>query len=199
MYLPEAWYSFAIFSGNFEGEVDGKEEWARKNIEECGGEVTDNASCLEMADELKSGRTWREMGQFASLGRYTLLEVECSLGEAENCFKTMSKLVEERFREKKVDIARSEALVPAGSNAHVCTIIPFYNGNDPVASQAVLEVFKEFYDVSTSHGWFPDCPHGYATGMVAKYWTPGMYHFMKALKKATDPNGIMNPGMWGGI
>jgi len=199
MMCPEGWMMMHLISGNSEIEAEEKRRWIHEKIEKAGGKVSDDPSVIAIAAELASARKWREMGEFASQGTYALMEVYSSLGGAPECFLTMQRFIEKRFEEKGLETARSEAIAPTGPNNHVSTFIPFYDDTDPKYREGILEIYKEFYDVAISRGWLPDVNQGYTCKIIAKYWAPAFFNYMKTMKRTLDPNNIMNTGIWGDL
>jgi glycolate oxidase len=198
--LPEEWTVLFCVQGNTEEEIELKFKLLRENLERTGGKKSDDPATMDILQSIATGaRKWREMGEFASAGRYVLLEVISSLGDAPKCFNTLRELITKRCEERGLITRRSESLLAAGSNSHISTFIIFYDEADPKYREGVLEIFKEFFEVAVSHGWMPDAHSGYACKTIAKYWTPAFFNFMRTIKKALDPNNIMNPGIWGDL
>jgi glycolate oxidase len=198
--LPEGWVSMWAVQANDEEEKELKLRRIREKLEKAGGKETDDPAFLDMLETgLISGRKMREMGELASAGRYALMEVISSLGDALKCFKTVTELVAKRYEEKGIIARRSEGLVACGPNTHISSIIAWYDDTDPKVREGVLEVFKEFFDVAAKHGWLPDATGGYACKVMADHWTPAFFNLMRTMKNALDPNNIMNPGLWGDL
>jgi FAD/FMN-containing dehydrogenase len=199
MMCPEGWMLINCFGGATQGEIDAKRKWWYDIVKKHNGTISDNPSVRNVAEELASGRKWREMGEFATGGRYYLNEVMCSLGDVQECFNTMSNLLFKRYEEAGITTRVSICALAMGTNQHCCSYIVWYNDDDPKESKVALDVFQEMFEVSTRNGWPADLTQGLGARLMAKYWAPGYANYMKLLKKSLDPNNIMNPGVWGDV
>jgi FAD/FMN-containing dehydrogenase len=197
--LPEEWTSLNSVEGNSEEEMEAKFKVLRENLERAGGKEKDDPAFMGLLKEMESGTKWREMGALATAGKYTLMEVCSSLGDAPEMFNSLRKLIAKRYEERGMLVRRQEMLMPVGPHNHIASFFVYYDETDPKYREGVLEVFKEFFDVAMSHGWYPDVNQGWANKMIAKYWTPAFSNFMLTMKRALDPNNIMNPGVWGDV
>ena len=58
------------------------------------------------------------------------------------------------------------------------------------------ELMKEFFNQVRHRGYVVEASQGYESKVKAKSWTPEFYNYALTLKKALDPNNIMNPGIY---
>jgi glycolate oxidase len=182
--------------GNTENELNSKMEIIeevfakRKAVEGTGPAVE------EWKQAVMTGQRHREMGVFASPGTFTFFEYYMSRSQVKDCHHTTTKYVYDRLKENGVEFNSNEGIVPAGSASWIVSTILWIQGEDKRAQKVMQEVFADATDLACFHGWYPDCHQGWGTRMMAKYWPKEHYDFMKRMKKALDPNNIMNPGVW---
>ena len=75
----------------------------------------------------------------------------------------------------------------------------YYDETDPAKWKLALVLWKKWLESNLANGggayWI-----GSAYGNpLATFWRESTYNLMKTLKKAMDPNNILNPGLFGDI
>jgi len=182
--------------GNTDNEVNARMEVLEKVLKKHKAVVATGTQVEDWKQALLTGQRHREMGEFASMGTYTYFEYYMSRSQVRDCHHTTTKYAYDRLRKAGVEFKSNEGIVPSGSHTWIVSTIIWVPGDDKHAQKVIQETFADATEMAASHGWYPDCHQGWGTRMMAKYWPKHHYEFMKRLKKALDPNNIMNPGIW---
>jgi FAD/FMN-containing dehydrogenase len=182
--------------GSTEKEANAKMEIVDKFFKKHKAVVATGTQVDDWKQALMTGQRHREMGEFASMGTYTYFEYYMNRSQVRDCHHTMTKFAYDRLRKAGVEFKSNEGIVPSGSHTWIVSTIVWVPGEDKHAQKVVQEAFADATGMAVSHGWYPDCHQGWGTRMMAKYWPKHHYELMKRLKRALDPNNIMNPGIW---
>jgi len=174
-------------------EVDGKREMVGKEIENIAHVVEEKASGIEFTDDEEKMLTlWKgRKGVLPSLSRYGEDMVSVSL--ADDMSVPISKIPHavRRFQEiaEKYGIIVGTYGHAGDGNLHTKVLInPRNEENWRNAEKAVGEIYQTVQEL----GGIASGEHG--IGISKAPWLNGDIEIMKTIKRALDPNNIMNPG-----
>jgi FAD/FMN-containing dehydrogenase len=190
------WLTMCIFKANREDEAEWKRAVIKEAVKDAGGRLSDDPASREWVDRAVSLKAHREMGEFASLGVWTYLELIAPPSEVPECFHFVKSLHEGTLEKNNIPYHSNNGIVSVGGNQWIITSIIFLEGSDARAMGVMRELWARGLEMGTERGWFPDAHQGYGTIVIAKHWSPEVANFMRTLKRALDPNNIMNPGLW---
>ncbi len=174
-------------------EVDGKKEDVRESIEKVAGILKEKAADIEFTDdEERMASLWKgRKGVLPSLSRYGEDRVSVSL--ADDMCVPISK-IPYAIREFQ-DIARKYNIIigtyghAGDGNLHTKVLInPKEEDEWKRAEKAVDEIYKAVEKL----GGIASGEHG--IGISKAPWMNGDVKTMEIIKRAIDPNNIMNPG-----
>jgi len=174
-------------------EVDGKKEDVRESIEKVAGILKEKAADIEFTDdEERMASLWKgRKGVLPSLSRYGEDRVSVSL--ADDMCVPISK-IPYAIREFQ-DIARKYNIIigtyghAGDGNLHTKVLInPKEEDEWKRAEKAVDEIYKAVEKL----GGIASGEHG--IGISKAPWMNGDMKTMEIIKRAIDPNNIMNPG-----
>ena len=174
-------------------EVDGKAMEVKESIEKVAKILEGKASKIEFTDdEERMAELWKgRKGVLPSLSRYGEDMVSVSL--ADDMSVPISKIpraIKEFQRiAKKYGIIVGTYGHAGDGNLHTKVLInPKKEENWKKAEKAVNEIYKIVYEL----GGIASGEHG--IGITKAPWINGDVATMEKIKKAIDPNNIMNPG-----
>ncbi len=186
-----------LSKGASKKELDAKLEILDEVFEKHKGVVATGPMVDEWVETSSTGQRLREMGQFSSIGTFSVFEYFCARSQVMECRNTIADLIYDRFKEVGIKMPRvQEVLVPSLATAWIVSLFVHVDGDDKDQQDMMQQLYVEATELACSKGWYPDCHQGFGTRMMAKYWPKHHYEFMKKLKGALDPNNIMNPGIW---
>ncbi len=92
-----------------------------------------------------------------------------------------------------------EFIAPKLRNTAILGILLFFRKNDmsPIDVKNLLKIWIEYIRKSMLWGGFTEAVQGIGTFEAATVWSKTYRNLIKRIKKALDPNNIMNPGLWG--
>ena len=174
-------------------EVDGNEKEVKENIEKIAKILKEKASKIEFTDdEQEMLKLWKgRKGVLPSLSRYGENMVSVSL--ADDMCLPISKIpyAIKEFQKiaKKYGIIIGTYGHAGDGNLHTKVLIdPTKEENWRNAEKAVDEIYKVVYRLNG----IASGEHG--IGITKAPWMNGDLSTMEKIKKAIDPNNIMNPG-----
>jgi FAD/FMN-containing dehydrogenase len=87
-------------------------------------------------------------------------------------------------------------IFPSDHNACYVSTDILWDDNYQEANKLIMEIADEYNNFIAENGAFPGVHQRHTDNSMASHWSPNFYDFMKTLKNAIDPNGILNPGLW---
>ena len=193
---PDKWLVMCIVKANREEEVASKFDIIDEVMRKTGGQFDEDPGAREWVESAITGQRYREMGEFGSLGVWTILDLIPPRSQVPECLHAIRSLHEGRLEENNIAYRSNNGIAAIGSNQWMVSSIIFLDGCDHKALEVMRDLFYEGLEMGASRGWFPDALQGYASIATAKYWSPSYANFVRTLKRSLDPNNIMNPGLW---
>lgn len=186
------------FEGRNEEEVELKRKTVHEICEKAGGGPGTEIEVKSCADLQK--RVFKNMGTVATIGMWSLLELVVGRKDFPDVFKEHAAWKDKKFKEKGIEGRLTDFhLVFPIDETFISSVMLFYDDNDPELRKKVFELTHEFFDYINHRGYVS---FESATGLslatsTHKFFRPEFRNFLYALKKAVDPNNIMNPGLFG--
>jgi FAD/FMN-containing dehydrogenase len=141
----------------------------------------------------------RNMGKRSSMGQWVFMEEFFEKDGFLDSYKATRDFANEVYKKENLEkygCRRFDCIIPFGHNSVYLGNNIFYDQSFPEAREKILKIVKDHTDFVTRLGASMDVHEGYAAEVMASYWSPSFYGFMKTLKKTLDPNNILNPGLW---
>lgn len=193
------WTLLAYTKGYSEEEVAVKVKTVADVCRAAGGEIGLEA-LHQQAAAAGTGDMYREMGKLASMGMWMFLETHIPKEDLPRLFRKYCSLIDQRAREKGLEeygLFRSDVLMPVGHNQCYVSTNIFWHENVLEARRKVNEIADEFNTTTVNDGLFSTTAQRKPAEVAGANWSPAYYEFMRTLKRAMDPNNIINPGHWG--
>ena len=192
------WSLFYVQRESTKEEVAIKTKMLDEVCREGGGE--------EASEELSAKilKVWgsRRMGKdYASRGKFLFFEYAARKTDYPDFIKRQREFLTNRLEEAGVaDLVteRLEYLCGVQRDTILVGTVMFLDEAKVSAEQRekVLQLILDEEDHMLKGGYFPSGNQGFSTIHVSSVWSPTYHAFMKTLKKALDPNNIINPGLW---
>lgn len=186
--------------GYSEEEVDLRFKILTENAKDCGGMDLPEGYREILADlDQLDPKSHRDMGKRSSMGQWVFMEEFAAKDGFLDFYKKTRNYADKVYKDEqleKYNCRRFDCIIPFGHNSVYLGNNIFYDQSFPEAREKLLKIVKEHTDFVTRLGASMDVHQGYAAQLMASYWSPPFYSFMKTLKKAVDPNNILNPGLW---
>lgn len=186
------------FEGRNEEEMEFKRKTVHEICEKAGGEPGTEVEIESCADLQK--RVFKNMGTVATIGMWSLLELVVGRKDFPNVFKEHAAWTDKKFKEKGIEGRLTDFhLVFPIDETFISSVMLFYDDNDPELRKKVFELTHEFIDYINQRGYiaFESATGWHLATSTHKFFRPEFRDFLYALKKAVDPNNIMNPGLFG--
>jgi FAD/FMN-containing dehydrogenase len=193
------WCLLCHIKGYSDDEVEAKVKTASEVCKIAGGETGPEA-LNRLAAAAGTGDMVREMGKVSSLGMWMFLETHIPKEDVPRLFNKYASLIDDRVREKgliEYGITRKDVLMPVGHNQCYVSTNIYWQVNAAEARKKVMEIADEFNNVTVNDGLFSTTAQRKPAEVAGANWSPSYYEFMRTLKRAMDPNNIINPGHWG--
>ncbi|MDY6861955.1 MAG: FAD-binding oxidoreductase [Thermodesulfobacteriota bacterium] len=194
-YEEKVFGAFFAIKGNSEEEIGFKYK-AIENICEREEGKPGTGIMQDYAVALGTGEAIRNMGNYTSLGLWIFMETIIPKSQFKDHFKRCRNLINERFKEIKDHAVIVDMIIPIQHNAVFMGIDIFYDDAIPEIREKAFKIAEEFFPFSVSYGGATWGHQGWGSEVLASYWSPTFYNFIYTLKRAMDPNNIMNPGLW---
>jgi FAD/FMN-containing dehydrogenase len=192
------WSIIYSVKGYSDNEVNFNNEIIKNVCKESKG--TPGSEPINLAAQgLNDGKVLRDMGNYVSLGMWIWYESLAAKSDALNHFKRCRILIDRRFHEKRLDRYRAmrfDMIFPSDHNACYVSTDILWDDNYQEANKLIMEIADEYNNFIAENGAFPGVHQRHTDNSMASHWSPNFYDFMKTLKNAIDPNGILNPGLW---
>jgi glycolate oxidase len=192
------WTIFFVILGAKE-EVEFKEMWLKKICKEGGGVEISNT----LARDIIMTFSGRQLGKYyASRGKFRYFEHILRKSDAPDFLSKQTKLLTEKIKDAGLEQFVTDSLkyiVP--KERHSVVMGHLYFMDEAKMSEEQKEAFIQICHEETDHllkyGGFIEGAQGDLTRKSAGVWQPTYHNFMKSIKRALDPNNILNPGLWG--
>jgi len=190
------WVFSWVSIGNSEEEIELKTRNIEAVCQKHGGKLPEPAVAgfidtflIEQAD----------MGKMAAMGQLPFFEVLVSARDVLEAHKwscewMFSALAERGLDKDKLTIL--PLLLPFGPSCWDTCIVLFFDQRDKELHSTVHELMVEYLELSRHRGYVIEGSQGHESRLRAMSWTPEYYHYVRNMKKALDPNNIINPGVY---
>lgn len=198
--LPEWEKSWTIFYATLgsKDEVEFKTAWLKKVCEEGGGvEISD-----KLTKEIIMTFSGRQLGKYyASRGKNKYYEHIVRKSDAPGFCKKQEQFVTKRLAAAGLEGYVKDSVryvIPKERHSVIAGRLDFmdeFKMSDKQREEFIQIGYDEV-EHTLEFGGFIESAQGDLTRKSAGAWEPAYHNFMKTLKKALDPNNILNPGLW---
>lgn len=182
--------------GNTEEEVELKFRTTEEMLMKHGGREVDPATAA-LASNYESGT--KDMGRLSTIGQFPLFELIVPRRDILEAFKWTRDFIDNGLRERginKEEITFLGALLPAGTGYGMTSLVPGVDMSNGELHKKIHGMLLEWLQEAVRRGYSPESTQGHESRLKAKQWTSEYYTYILTLKKALDPNNIMNPGVF---
>ena len=112
----------------------------------------------------------------------------------------VKQALEEQIESRRLDELGLSLMIyfsPLQRNSMYVTMSILFDADTPGSRQAALDLQKSGYELVVELGACPEPHQGFASLANAAGWSPEFRRLMVGMKKTFDPNGLLNPGVWG--
>lgn len=191
------WTIFYVILGANE-EIAFKKAWLQKVCEDGGGVEISN----RLARDIILTFSGRQLGKYyATRGKFKYFEHILRKSDAPDFLRKQEKFITDKISEAELDEFVTDSLkyiVP--KERHSVVMGHLYFLDEAKMNRKQKEEFTrigyEEVDHLLEYGGFVEGAQGNLTQKSAGVWQPAYYNFIKSIKKALDPNNILNPGLW---
>ncbi|NQV03558.1 MAG: FAD-binding oxidoreductase [Bacteroidia bacterium] len=199
----EAWSLFYGARGVNEEEVAPRVKIIEKTIMDAGGKRGSD-TLAEVAEGFYVGGTFFDTGGVVSAGMTQWNEVMCPKQDGAKRYMEWRSIMLEEF--KKEEVRKFATMPPWGYMLPFDTGRVAFHGTHsmfddciPGAREAMYKIEEKYRTFVGERGMFTENTQGRDADAAASFWSPSFRSLMQVLKRAIDPNNIMNPGVWGGL
>lgn len=182
--------------GNSEEEIAQKVAIVDEMVLKHGGQVANDESAQGWVSDAINPKRQRDMGSYASMGYWVYLELMAPREQVVECITWIRNFHYTALDKNNIPYESINVIPCVGPNQWICNATVFLKGSDAKSMALMTDLWRDGLEQAAAKGWYPDATQGWASICVGKYWSPSMVTFMRNIKKALDPNNIMNPGLW---
>jgi len=198
MMFPEKWGFIYALEGRNEEELNYKRNFIHQACLKEGGKLGTESQNATGVGLLKT--FWKDMGTASTFGMWVLLETILGREEFPGFWREHTEWREKFIRENGMEgkVMSIEFFFPIDETFVIANEL-FYDDNDPEMREKMLRMSE------TWMGWilhkgrisFEAACGWVMSKILPKYFTPEYRDILLTLKRAMDPNNIMNPGVLG--
>ncbi|MFX0204736.1 MAG: FAD-binding oxidoreductase [Candidatus Hodarchaeota archaeon] len=176
-----------------------------KNREEVADRICRNANGIAGVEEAENygwkyaNAGWRMMGETFSYGAFSFIDALTTKSEFPGFYPKARSFFYKQFEDHKLtseDTIEYTFIIPWLQHACLAGINIVYEEPNEKVRNAVSSILLDYFNFILKEGAISDASQGIGADIMSNYWSPTLKQLMNTLKKAIDPNNILNPALW---